>query len=164
MSDSLSDEQVEIRVGSSIRFQCLIFLVHSLALLAIWVSALSLFVQTILTLFLLAYGWHVYTLYIKRSRPESVLRLRYKSGVWYLQRADGWRRVWPSGEKLVTSFLISMTFREDGCRQRYFVNLFSDSDRTEALHALRLRLLLEHDHNPGLLEWIKSFLNNSGRK
>ena len=146
---SASDQLIEVRAGFSVRHLLLFLLLLSLAFLAIWLSGIVFLIKITLSILLAASGHYYYQLYIQKNHARSVTALRYHQGIWHAHYNKSWHRVWLTGERLVLPELISLAFVEEKSRRPLNVNLFSDSDTAESIHALRLRLLLEREQKRG---------------
>lgn len=151
------NELIEVRLHRSRYMMVVGAFIHTLALLGPWFSSLFLPLQLLISLLVIVHGWLFYHRHINFKSPLSVLALRYHNDQWLLQTAGGWQRVWVSGSILVTPWLMAFRFRTDSpnkvLRRIYPVCLWSDSDKAESLHGLRLRLLLQKQENnaPSLL-------------
>ncbi|WP_281646016.1 protein YgfX [Parendozoicomonas sp. Alg238-R29] len=80
-----------------------------------------------------------------RCAPRSVKRLRFYRNSWKVQSVTGaWFDAEPVGEKLITPFLTTMSFRvvNGGKTERRKVVIFKDSVHPEPFRQLRMYLLL----------------------
>ncbi|MGI9277358.1 MAG: protein YgfX [Endozoicomonas sp.] len=138
-----SDDLLEVRVRGRARLTLLCILSHGTALAALWLADLSWPVNVLLGLLLAGHALQYSRRQLLLSHPEAVLAVRWQHGRWYIQKPSGWHRCWPAGTMLVTPFLMAFNFRLEGSGKKSCLCLFTDTDCPEALHALRLRLLLE---------------------
>jgi hypothetical protein len=143
MSSAPAEELIEVRVGLSIRHVILAVFCHGMAFSALFLTSLNSLLMVLFCAAVICHGFYYCRLYFLKSSAYSVLALRVQNDVWYLKTCQGWRRVWPVGEKLVLPWLICLRFKEEQGRVKYYVNLFSDSDDRKSLHSLRLRLMLQ---------------------
>ena len=142
---------IEIHPVPSRRMALFGVVVHGVALLAPWLSSLDLFFQSLVSLLVALHFYRFYCRYVMLVSRHSITGLRLHQGQWLLRTSHGWFRVWPSGSQLVTPWLMAFRFRRDPDNPdspgNYYLCLWSDSDKAGALHALRLRLLLQASEN-----------------
>ncbi|KEQ17976.1 hypothetical protein GZ78_10205 [Endozoicomonas numazuensis] len=114
---------------------------YLLAVLALLCTSLNWLYSFCLLAALTVYSIHYYRLRLNKSLGASVLAVRWHNHRWFIETRAGWQPCWPKGEWLVLPWLMCLSFRGEDERN-YSVNFFKDSDDPEALHALRLRLIL----------------------
>ncbi|MRI34883.1 hypothetical protein EOPP23_18045 [Endozoicomonas sp. OPT23] len=146
---SANDQLIEVRAGFSVRHLLFFIFLSFFALLAVWLSGTPWFVKLIASLILSVCSRHYYSAEICKKHYRAITSVRYHKGVWHAFYGNGWHRVWLKGERLVLPELMSLGFVDEKGKGGLRINLFADSDSSESMHALRLRLLLEREQKKG---------------
>lgn len=118
----------------------------ALALLAVWLAAVPVWVSLIATLLCAGHAFWVMPSVIRLTRPDAYTGLRHSPAGWQLRRVDGhWQPVQLCRDSLALPVAVVLRFRLPG--ERRVRGLCIPADAMEASAHRRLRVRLKFSRN-----------------